>query len=387
LNYENILSDKVKTIKPSGIRRFFDLADGMKDCISLGIGEPDFKTPWHIRDAGINTLQRGDTRYTANSGMLPLREEISNYMLRRFKLEYSPKNQIIVTVGGSEGIDAVIRSLTNNGDEILIPEPSFVCYSPLATMAGGIPVILPTYEKDNFILTPETLKKAITPKTKLLILPFPNNPTGAIMNKKQYEEIAKVLKNTEIIVLADEIYIELNYSREQSVSFAQIADMYERTVVINGFSKTYAMTGWRMGYICGPKEIVSHALKIHQFGIMCAPSTSQYAAIEALKNGDEDIEYMKENYNMRRRYLMDAFKALDIPCFEPLGAFYVFPNISRFGYDSETFCRRFLEEQKVAVVPGNAFGESGEGFIRISYAYSMEHLKKAVDRLEKFIKQ
>jgi aminotransferase len=387
LNYENILSDKVKTIKPSGIRRFFDLADGMKDCISLGIGEPDFKTPWHIRDAGINTLQRGDTRYTANSGMLPLREEISNYMLRRFKLEYSPKNQIIVTVGGSEGIDAVIRSLTNNGDEILIPEPSFVCYSPLATMAGGIPVILPTYEKDNFILTPETLKKAITPKTKLLILPFPNNPTGAIMNKKQYEEIAKVLKNTEIIVLADEIYIELNYSREQSVSFAQIADMYERTVVINGFSKTYAMTGWRMGYICGPKEIVSHALKIHQFGIMCAPSTSQYAAIEALKNGDEDIEYMKENYNMRRRYLMDAFKALDIPCFEPLGAFYVFPNISRFGYDSETFCRKFLEEQKVAVVPGNAFGESGEGFIRISYAYSMEHLKKAVDRLEKFIKK
>jgi aminotransferase len=385
LNYENILSDKVKTIKPSGIRRFFDLADGMKDCITLGVGEPDFKTPWHIRNAGINTLQHGDTRYTANSGMLPLREEISNYMQRRFNLEYNPKNQIIVTVGGSEGIDAVIRSLINNGDEVLIPEPSFVCYSPLTAIAGGIPVILPTYEKDNFILTPDTLKKAITPKTKLLVLPFPNNPTGAIMTKSQYEEIAKIIKNTEIIVLADEIYIELNYSREQSVSFAQIEGMYERTVVVNGFSKSYAMTGWRLGYICGPKEIVYQALKIHQFGIMCAPSTSQYAAIEALKNGDEDIEYMKENYNMRRRYLMDAFKVMEIPCFEPLGAFYVFPNISKFGYDSENFCKNFLEEQKVAVVPGNAFGDSGEGFIRISYAYSMEHLKKAIDRLEKFI--
>lgn len=386
IEYDKLLSDKVLSIKPSGIRKFFDLAEQMKDCITLGVGEPDFKTPWHIRDEGIETMRKGNTRYTANAGMEELRKEIGAYMKRRFDLEYDHKNQIMTTVGGSEGIDAILRSLINPGDEILIPEPSFVCYSPLTVMAGGKPVILPTYEKDNFKLRPDILRAAITDKTKLLILPFPNNPTGAVMLKKDYEAIAEVIKDTQILVLSDEIYIELTYMTDPSVSFASINGMYDRTIVVNGFSKAYAMTGWRLGYVCAPEPIIKQALKIHQYGIMSAPTVSQYAAIEALRNGDEDIIKMKEMYNMRRKYLMDVLKSMNIPCFEPLGAFYVFPNISRFGLSSEDFCKEFLEKERVAVVPGTAFGESGEGCVRISYAYSLEHLEKAMQRLEHFMK-
>lgn len=385
MNYDNVLLNKVKDMKPSGIRRFFDLADSIEGCISLGVGEPDFKTPWHIRQAAIDSLQKGMTRYTSNAGLMELREEISRYMERRFDLKYDPKNQIVITVGGSEGIDAVIRSIIGPGDEVIIPEPSFVCYSPLTVLAGGTPVHLPTYEKDNFKIDPQILKNAITPKTKLLILPYPNNPTGALMTAEDYEEIAKVLLGTNIIVLADEIYAELCYNTDKPNSFASATGMYDRTIIVNGFSKTYAMTGWRMGFVCGPKEILGSTLKIHQYGIMSAPTTSQYGAIEALKNGDEDIEEMKTHYNMRRKYLLDSFKSMGIPCFEPLGAFYVFPNVSKLAPTSEEFCTDFLNKQKVAVVPGNAFGETGEGFVRISYAYSMEHLRKAMDRLDKYI--
>ncbi len=385
MEYERLLSPTALDIKPSGIRKFFDFAASMPDCIALGVGEPDFKTPHHIRQAAAESLRRGDTRYSANAGLMPLREEISRYMERRMKVRYDPATQIIATVGGSEGIDAVIRSLVAPGDEVLVPEPSFVCYAPLTRLAGGIPVTLPTYEKDAFKLTAQTLKNAITPKTKLLILPYPNNPTGAVMNAEDYEELAKVLRGTDITVLADEIYIELNYTGKAPVSFASVPDMYERTVVVNGFSKTYAMTGWRMGWVCGPEPVIKTALKIHQYGIMCAPTTSQHAAIEALRNGDEDIEYMRMHYNMRRRFLLDSFNEIGIPCFEPHGAFYVFPNISQFGMTSEAFCSDFLEKAHVAVVPGTAFGESGEGFVRISYAYSMEHLQKAVERLKKYI--
>ncbi len=385
MNYDSILLDKVKGMKPSGIRKFFDLADSIEGCISLGVGEPDFKTPWHIRQAAIDSLQRGMTRYTSNAGLMELREEISRYMERRFGLNYDPKSQVIITVGGSEGIDAVIRSMVGHGDEVIIPEPSFVCYSPLTVLAGGTPVHLPTYEKDNFKIDPEVLRNAITPKTKLLILPYPNNPTGALMTAEDYAAIAKVLLGTNIVVLADEIYAELCYNTDKPNSFASAPGMYDRTIIVNGFSKTYAMTGWRMGFICGPKEILGSTLKIHQYGIMSAPTTSQYAAIEALKNGDEDIEEMKTHYNMRRRYLLDSFNSMGIPCFEPLGAFYVFPNVSKFATSSEEFCTDFLNKQKVAVVPGNAFGENGEGFVRISYAYSMEHLRKAMDRLDKYI--
>lgn len=385
MNYDNILLDKVKSMKPSGIRRFFDLADSIEGCISLGVGEPDFKTPWHIRQAAIDSLQKGMTRYTSNAGLMELREEISRYMERRFNLKYDPKNQVVITVGGSEGIDAVIRSIIGPGDEVIIPEPSFVCYSPLTVLAGGTPVNLPTYEKDNFKIDPQVLKNAITPKTKLLILPYPNNPTGALMTAEDYAEIAKILLGTNIMVLADEIYAELCYNTDKPNSFASAPGMYDRTIIVNGFSKTYAMTGWRMGFVCGPKEILGSTLKIHQYGIMSAPTTSQYGAIEALKNGDEDIEEMKTHYNMRRKYLLDSFKSMGIPCFEPLGAFYVFPNVSKLAPSSEEFCTDFLNKQKVAVVPGNAFGETGEGFVRISYAYSMEHLRKAMDKLDKYI--
>lgn len=385
MNYDSLLLDKVKDMKPSGIRRFFDLADSIEGCISLGVGEPDFKTPWHIRQAAIDSLQKGLTRYTSNAGLIELREEISRYMERRFDLKYDPKSQVVITVGGSEGIDAVIRSVIGPGDEVIIPEPSFVCYAPLTTLAGGTPVRLPTYEKDNFKIDPQILANTITPKTKLLILPYPNNPTGALMTAEDYMQIAKILLGTNILVLSDEIYAELCYNTDKPNSFASTPGMYDRTIIVNGFSKTYAMTGWRMGFVCGPKEILGSTLKIHQYGIMSAPTTSQYAAIEALKNGDEDIEEMKTHYNMRRRYLLDSFKSMGIPCFEPLGAFYVFPNISKFAPSSEEFCTDFLNKQKVAVVPGNAFGETGEGFIRISYAYSMEHLKKAMNRLDKYI--
>lgn len=385
MNYDQLLNPIARDLKPSGIRKFFDLAGSMENVVSLSIGEPDFKTPWHIREAGIQNLHDGYTAYTPNAGLMTLRDAISAYMSRRFSLTYDPLSEIIVTVGGSEGIDVALRTLVQRGDEVLIPEPCFVCYSPLVQMAGGIPVSLPTYEKDDFRLTPETLRGAITPRTKMLILSYPNNPTGAIMTKADYEGIAKVLRETEILVVSDEIYIELAYTSEPLVSFACVEGMKERTIVVNGFSKAYAMTGWRMGYLCGPAALVKPALKIHQFGIMSAPTTSQYAAVEALENGAEDVAMMREQYNMRRKYLLRAFKELEIPCFEPLGAFYVFPNISRFGLSSEEFCRRFLEEEHVAMVPGNAFGESGEGFARISYAYSMEHLQLAMERLRRFI--
>lgn len=385
MNYQELLNPVARDIKPSGIRKFFDLAGSMEDVVTLSIGEPDFKTPWHIREAGIRNLNEGKTAYTPNAGMVPLRRAISSYMSRRFGLTYDSDKEVIVTVGGSEGVDVCLRTLLRPGDEVLIPEPCFVCYAPLTQMAGGIPVPLPTYEKDAFRLTPESLKAAITPKTKLLVLSYPNNPTGAVMSKADYEAIAAVLRDTDIFVLTDEIYIELSYTKEPLVSFASIDGMRERTVVVNGFSKAYAMTGWRMGYLCGPREILAPALKIHQFGIMSAPTTSQYAAVEALEHGEEDVKMMREKYNMRRKFLLRTFEELQIPCFEPLGAFYVFPNFSRFGLSSEEFCRRFLEEEKVAMVPGSAFGDSGEGFARISYAYSMDHLQIAMDRLKKFI--
>jgi len=385
INYEKLLSKTAVEIKPSGIRKFFDLAATMKDCISLGVGEPDFNTPWHIRNEGIRTLQIGKTKYTANAGLAALREEISAYMSRRFGLNYSPESQVLVTVGGSEGIDVALRALIDPGDEVLIPEPSFVCYKPLTELAGGVAVPLPTYEKDDFRLLPETVKAAITEKTKVLIMPFPNNPTGAVMSLEDYNGIAAVLKDTNIAVISDEIYNELTYTKTKSSSFANADGMYERTIVINGFSKAYSMTGWRMGYICAPAELVKIMVKLHQFGIMSAPTTSQYAAIEALKNGDDDIEEMKGHYNMRRLFLLDAFKNMGIHCFEPLGAFYVFPNVGELGLSSEEFCKRFLEEYRVAIVPGNAFGDSGEGFVRISYAYSLDHLNKAMDRLDKFV--
>lgn len=385
MNYDQLLNPVARDLKPSGIRKFFDLAGSMNNVVSLSIGEPDFKTPWHIREAGIQNLNEGRTAYTPNAGLMALRNAISSYMSRRFSLSYDPLSEIIVTVGGSEGIDVALRTLVQRGEEVLIPEPCFVCYSPLVLMAGGIPVSLPTYEKDEFRLTPETLRCAITPRTKLLILSYPNNPTGAIMTRKDYEGIAQVLRETEILVVSDEIYIELSYTSEPLDSFACVEGMKERTIVVNGFSKAYAMTGWRMGYLCGPAELIKPALKIHQFGIMSAPTTSQYAAVEALENGAEDVAMMREQYNMRRKYLLRAFEELEIPCFEPLGAFYVFPNISRFGLSSEEFCRRFLEEEHVAMVPGNAFGDSGEGFARISYAYSMEHLHLAMERLGRFI--
>ncbi len=385
LNYNELMNPVARDIKPSGIRKFFDIAGSMQDVITLSIGEPDFKTPWHIREAGIRNLNEGKTAYTPNAGLVPLRKSISSYMSRRFGLTYDPDSEVIVTVGGSEGIDITMRTLLCPGDEVLIPEPCFVCYAPLAQMAGAVPVALPTYEKDAFRLMPETLKAAITPKTKLLILSYPNNPTGAIMTKSDYEAIAEVLRDTDIFVITDEIYIELCYAKEPLVSFASIDGMKERTVVVNGFSKAYAMTGWRMGYLCGPKELIKPALKIHQFGIMSAPTTSQFAAVEALEHGEEDVKMMREKYNMRRKFLLRTFEELGIPCFEPLGAFYVFPNFSRFGLSSEDFCRRFLEEEKVAMVPGSAFGESGEGFARISYAYSMDHLQIAMDRLRRFI--
>lgn len=386
MDYEKLLTDTARNLKPSGIRKFFDVAERIPDAIALGVGEPDFKTPWHIRQAAIDALGKGQTRYSSNAGLMPLREEIARYMERRFMLKYDPRSEIIVTVGGSEAIDNIIRSIVSVGDEVLIPEPSFVCYAPLTELAGGTPVVLPTYEKDGFKLLPETVKAAITPKTKLLIMPYPNNPTGALMEKEDCEKIAEVLKGTDILVLSDEIYIELNYSKSKPFSFASTDGMFERTIVVNGFSKTYAMTGWRIGFACGPQPIMKAALKIHQYGIMCAPTVSQYAAVEALKNGDDDIEYMREHYNMRRRFLLDAFESLSVPCFEPKGAFYIFPNISAFAESSEAFCNDFLDKAHVAVVPGSAFGKSGEGFIRISYAYSLDHLKKAVDRFEKYIK-
>lgn len=385
INYDNILSQKVKEIKPSGIRKFFDLAAEMDDVISLGVGEPDFKTPWNVREAGIQSLQEGKTRYTANAGLITLREEITKYFSRRFSLDYNPKTEVLVTVGGSEAIDVCVRALVNPGEDVLIPEPCFVAYAPIATLMGANAVPIITRAEDKFRLTAKALKEAITDKTKLLILPFPNNPTGAVMREEHLKEIANVLKDTDIMVLSDEIYAELTYSGSH-VSIASIDGMKERTIIVNGFSKTYSMTGWRLGYALGPAPIIKQMTKIHQFGIMSSPTTSQYAAIEALKNCDDAIARMREEYNMRRRLMIDSLNGMGLTCFEPEGAFYVFPSIKSTGLTSDEFCERLLVEKKVAVVPGTAFGESGEGYVRISYSYSLNHLTLALQRIEEFLR-
>ena len=382
----NPLSDTIVQIKPSGIRKFFDIVSEMKDAISLGVGEPDFETPWHIRDEGIYSLEKGRTFYTSNAGLKELKIEICNYLKRRYDLSYHYENEVLVTVGGSEAIDIAMRAMVNPGDEVLIPQPSYVSYEPCALLTGAKPVIINLKHENQFRLTAQELEEAITEKTKLLVLPFPNNPTGAIMERKDLEEIAEVIKKHDIFVISDEIYSELRYT-DQHVSIANIEGMQERTILINGFSKSYAMTGWRLGYACGPKEIIEQMTKIHQFCIMCAPTTSQYAAVEALKNGDEDVQNMREAYNQRRRYLVHAFKEMGLECFEPFGAFYMFPCIKEFGMTSDEFATRFLMEEKVAVVPGTAFGDCGEGFIRISYAYSLDNLKLAIGRLQHFVEK
>ena len=380
----NPLSDTIVKIKPSGIRKFFDIVSEMDDAISLGVGEPDFDTPWHIRDEGIYTLEKGKTFYTSNSGLKELREEICNYLKRKYHVEYIPNGEVLVTVGGSEAIDLGLRAMLNPGDEVLIPQPSYVSYEPCTILAGGKPVIINLKAENEFRLTKEELLEAITPKTKILILPFPNNPTGAIMEKKDLEAIAEVIKEKDLYVISDEIYSELTYGRKH-VTIASLPDMKERTILINGFSKAFAMTGWRLVYACGPAEIMQQMIKIHQFAIMCAPTNSQYAGIDALKNSDEDVDMMRDTYDGRRRYLMHTFKELGLDCFEPFGAFYVFPCIKEFGMTSEEFATKLLEEEKVAVVPGTAFGECGEGFLRISYAYSLEDLKKAMEHIASFI--
>ena len=380
----NPLADTIVNIKPSGIRKFFDLVSEMKDAISLGVGEPDFDTPWHIRDEGIYSLERGRTFYTSNAGLKELKEEIANYLRRRVHVDYDDRHEILVTVGGSEAIDMAMRVMLNPGEEVLIPQPSYVSYEPCTIMAGGKPVIIELKAENEFRLMPEELLEHITDKTKLLVLPFPNNPTGAIMEQKDLEAIAKVIIEKDLYVLSDEIYSELTY-KEDHVSIASIPDMQERTILINGFSKAYAMTGWRLGYACGPRKIIEQMTKLHQYAIMCAPTTSQYAAVEALRNGDDDVAMMREAYNQRRRYLVHAFKEMGLECFEPYGAFYIFPCLKEFGMTSEEFASRFLMEEKVAVVPGTAFGDCGEGFLRISYAYSLENLKEALGRMQKFI--
>lgn len=380
----NFLSDKVINIKPSGIRKFFDIVSEMKDAISLGVGEPDFDTPWHIRDEGIYAFERGKTFYTSNAGLKDLRTEISNYINRTQGVKYDPNGEIIVTVGGSEAIDIGLRAIINANDEVIIPQPSYVSYEPCAILADAKPVIINLKAENEFRLTPEKLLGAITDKTKVLILPYPNNPTGAIMEKDDLEKIAKIIIEKDLLVMSDEIYSALTY-KDKHISIASIDGMKERTILINGFSKAYAMTGWRLGYACGPKDIIKQMTKIHQFAIMCAPTTSQYAAIEALRHGDEDVENMRRSYNQRRRYLMHEFKEMGLECFEPFGAFYVFPCIKEFGMTSEEFATRFLKEEKVAVVPGTAFGDCGEGYLRISYAYSIDNLKIAIERLKHFI--
>ena len=382
----NPLSETVVGIKPSGIRKFFDIASERKDVISLGVGDPDFDTPWHVRDEGIFSLEKGKTFYTSNSGLLELREEIGKYLERRIGVSYKANEEILVTVGGSEAIDIGLRAMVDPGDEVLIPQPSYVSYEPCAILAGAKPVIIELKNEDQFKLTKEELLEAITDKTKILILPFPNNPTGAIMEKEELEEIAKICIEKDIYVMSDEIYSELSYKGDH-VSIASLPGMKERTILINGFSKAYAMTGWRLGYACGPEAIIDQMRKIHQFAIMCAPTTSQYAAVEALKNGDEDVKMMRDSYNQRRRFLMHAFKEMNLPCFEPFGAFYVFPDIREFNMTSEEFAFALLDAENLAVVPGSAFGDSGEGFLRISYAYSLEKLKIAMERIARFIEK
>ena len=380
----NPLSDKIVQIPPSGIRKFFDIVNEMEGTISLGVGEPDFDTPWHVREEGIYSLEKGRTFYTSNAGLKPLKDEISYYLKRRCDVSYDPDHEILVTVGGSEAIDIALRAMLNPGDEVLIPQPSYVSYLPCTVLADGVPVIIELEEKDRFRLTPEKLLEKITDKTKILILPFPNNPTGAIMEREDLEKIAKIVIEKDLFVLSDEIYSELTYT-DRHVTIASLPGMKERTVLINGFSKAYAMTGWRLGYAAAPEIILKQMLKIHQYAIMCAPTTSQYAAVDAMKNGDQDVEAMRESYNQRRRYLLHAFEEMNISCFEPQGAFYTFPNIKRFGMSSDEFATRLLKEEKVAVVPGTAFGDCGEGFLRISYAYSLESLKKALGRIKRFV--
>ena len=387
MDYERLIAPAAAAMRPSGIRKFFDLAAEMKDCISLGVGEPDFKTPWRIRDAGIQTLQKGRTTYTANAGMKELRQEIAAYMNRRFGLRYNPEGEVLVTVGGSEAIDMCIRSLVAPGDEVIIPEPCFVCYQPITTLTGGVPVPVELRAEDDFRLTAEALRRAITPKTKLLVLPFPSNPTGAVMERSDLEAIAQVLEGTNIMVLSDEIYAELNYGPNRHVSIASLPGMAERTVVVNGFSKAFAMTGWRLGYACGPKPVLQVMTKLHQNCIMCAPTVSQHAAIVAMRECDEEIEQMRQEYDMRRRFLVKRLNQMGLQCFEPKGAFYVFPSIRSTGMSSEEFCEKLLYAKRVAVVPGTAFGQCGEGFVRISYAYSVKHLEQALDRIEAFLEE
>lgn len=385
IDYSKVLSRTVVETPKSGIRKFFDLMSTMNDVVGLTVGEPDFQTPWHIREAGIQSLEKGKTYYTANAGLMELRGEIARYMSRRFNVSYAPESEVVVTVGGSEAIDIAFRSVIEPGDEIIIPTPSFVCYAPLARMSGGVPVILETRFEDRFKIDPEMLKAAITPRTKMLVLPYPNNPTGAVMTREELADIAEILKDTNILVLSDEIYAEMTYTGNHC-SIASLDGMWERTIIASGFSKAYAMTGWRLGYICAPAPLTEQMLKIHQYGIMSSPTTSQFAAIEALKNGDEDIKMMVDEYNRRRRYIFNGLKSIGIEAFEPEGAFYIFPKIGDFGLSGEEFCNRLLYEHKCAIVPGNAFGNSGEGFARISYAYSIKHITQALERIEAFVK-
>lgn len=385
IDYSKVLSGTVVETPKSGIRKFFDLMSTMNDVVGLTVGEPDFQTPWHIREAGIQSLEKGKTYYTANAGLMELRSEIARYMSRRFNVSYTPESEVIVTVGGSEAIDIAFRSVIEPGDEIIIPTPSFVCYAPLAGMSGGVPVILETKFEDRFKIDPEMLRAAITPKTKMLVLPYPNNPTGAIMTKEELADIAEILRDTNILVLSDEIYAEMTYTGNHC-SIAELDGMWERTIIASGFSKAYAMTGWRLGYICAPAPLTEQMLKIHQYGIMSSPTTAQFAAIEALKNGDEDIKMMVDEYNRRRRYIFNGLKSIGIEAFEPEGAFYIFPKIGDFGLSGEEFCNKLLYEYKCAIVPGNAFGNSGEGFARISYAYSIKHITQALERIEAFVK-
>lgn len=387
MDYAKLIAPAAQAMRPSGIRRFFDLAAEMPDCISLGVGEPDFKTPWAVREAGIESLELGHTRYTSNAGLKELRIEISRYLERRFGLRYDPMSQVLITVGGSEAIDMCIRTLVQPGDEVIIPEPCFVCYEPITTLSGGVPVPVPCRAEDAFRLRADALAAAITPRTKLLIMPFPNNPTGAVMEKEDLEAIAQVLRGTNIMVLSDEIYAELTYGLQPHVSIASLPGMAERTVVVNGFSKTYAMTGWRLGYACGPAPILQVMTKIHQSAIMSAPTTSQYAAITALRDCDLEIDRMRDEYNMRRRLVVRSFNEMGLHCFEPRGAFYAFPCIQSTGMTSEEFCTRLLEKKHVAIIPGGAFGTSGEGYARVSYAYSVEHLTEALKRIREFLQQ
>ena len=386
MNYDELLAPAAKAMRPSGIRKFFDLAADMPHCISLGVGEPDFKTPWSVRDAGIRSLEQGRTKYTANAGLKELRAEICRYLARRFELQYEPE-QTLVTVGGSEAIDLAIRALVQPGDEVIIPEPCFVCYEPITSLTGGVPVHIATRPEDQFRLRPEQLKNAITPRTKLLILPYPNNPTGGVMERQDLEAIAGVLRGTDVMVLSDEIYSELTYGKERHVSIASLPGMAERTIVVNGFSKSYAMTGWRLGYAAGPAPVLKVMTKIHQSCIMSAPTTSQYAAIVALQQCDDQIVKMRDEYNRRRRFLVKALNEMGLDCFTPLGAFYVFPSIQRTGLTSAQFCEQLLQEKHVAIVPGDAFGASGEGYARISYAYSVEYLETAIKRIRAFLKE